>query len=84
MSEDTTPKPLRRPFLIHLLDGIKVVWPILAAIIGVMVALGRAILRCSVLVRDFVRELRGRERSAFASFESPNCGEQLARIERLD
>lgn len=40
MNEESAPTPLRRLFLIHLLGGLKVVWPILAAILGVMVALG--------------------------------------------
>jgi hypothetical protein len=31
---------LRRLFLIHLLDGLKVVWPIVAGLLGLMVALG--------------------------------------------
>lgn len=34
---------LRRRFLLHLLDGLKVVWPIIAGLLGVMVALGCAI-----------------------------------------
>jgi hypothetical protein len=40
VSERPAPTPLRRLFLRHLLGGLKVVWPILAAILGVMVALG--------------------------------------------
>jgi hypothetical protein len=31
---------LRRQFLTHLLEGLKVVWPILAALLGLMVAMG--------------------------------------------
>jgi hypothetical protein len=40
MSEDSPSPTLRRQFLIRLLDGLKVVWPILAALIGLMVAMG--------------------------------------------
>lgn len=34
------PKELRRQFFIELLSGMKVVWPILSGLLGVMVALG--------------------------------------------
>ena len=34
------PKELRRQFFAELLNGIKVAWPILFGLIGIMVALG--------------------------------------------
>jgi Ion channel len=43
MSENVNPHILRRRFRGHLLDGLKVVWPILAGLLGIMVALGSAI-----------------------------------------
>ncbi|HET9268167.1 MAG TPA: potassium channel family protein [Vicinamibacterales bacterium] len=43
MSEKLEPNTLRRKFLIQLLEVLKVVWPILAGLLGVMVALGCAI-----------------------------------------
>jgi len=36
----SAPTSLRRRFLVHLLGGLKVVWPILAGLLGLMVALG--------------------------------------------
>jgi len=31
---------LRRQFLLHLLDGLKLVWPIIAALVGLIAAMG--------------------------------------------
>jgi Ion channel len=40
MSQNLNPRALRRQFLAHLLGGLRVVWPILAVLIGLIVALG--------------------------------------------
>jgi hypothetical protein len=40
MSDSVNPSALRRLFAAHLLAGLRVVWPILAVLLGLMVALG--------------------------------------------
>jgi len=40
MSDRMNPRALRRLFAAHLLAGLRVVWPILAVLLGLMVALG--------------------------------------------
>lgn len=40
MTENAPPQTLRRQFLIHLLEGLKVIWPIFAGLLGLIVALG--------------------------------------------
>ncbi len=40
MSDSMNPRALRRLFAAHLLAGLRVVWPILAVLLGLMVALG--------------------------------------------
>jgi hypothetical protein len=40
MSDSMNPGALRRLFAAHLLAGLRVVWPILAVLLGLMVALG--------------------------------------------
>jgi Ion channel len=43
MSQSVDARALRRQFLSHLVMGLRVVWPILVALLGVMVALGCAV-----------------------------------------
>jgi Ion channel len=43
MTQGVDPRVLRRKFLTHLLGGLRVVWPILVALIGLMVCLGFAV-----------------------------------------
>ena len=40
MTRKAVAPTLRRQFLLHLLDGLKLVWPIIAALVGMMVAMG--------------------------------------------
>jgi hypothetical protein len=40
MNQSRSPRALRRQFLTHLVGGLQVVWPILIALLGLMVALG--------------------------------------------
>jgi ABC-type branched-subunit amino acid transport system substrate-binding protein len=40
MDQSVNPRAMRRRFLANLIGGLRVVWPILAALIGMMVALG--------------------------------------------
>ena len=43
MSQSRDSGALRRQFLTHLLHGLRVVWPILVGLLGLMVALGCAV-----------------------------------------
>ena len=47
VSSDAAGLPLRKHFLVHLLGGLGIVWPILAALIGLMAVLG-----CSVALLE--------------------------------
>ena len=40
---DADPRAMRRTFVRELISGVRVVWPVLSALIGTMVALGMAI-----------------------------------------
>jgi hypothetical protein len=40
MSQSVNARALRRQFLAHLMSGLRVIWPILAALLVLMVALG--------------------------------------------
>jgi hypothetical protein len=40
---DVDPRALRRSFLVGLFTGLRVVWPILSGLIGLIVALGLAV-----------------------------------------
>jgi len=40
MNQSLNPRAMRRQFLASLIDGLRVVWPILVVLIGMMVALG--------------------------------------------